>query len=136
MGGGQGPNPVKGEQTLHIEGLLRPEGAVVVEGGDALGWWHEPGRPRDGDRVHKRGDRPFARTLSSGGQGIAAEGLHPAGKEQGQRQEQQAGRLQPDHPAVRHRGEQEFPCWQLNRGSQPNQKPARQSRAGEIDQLE
>src|SRR5207249_7260608 len=32
------------EGKLEIDWLLGPQGAVVVEGGDALGGWHEVGR--------------------------------------------------------------------------------------------
>ena len=34
-------DPVEGEQDLEIERLFRPERAVIVESGDALGWLDE-----------------------------------------------------------------------------------------------
>ena len=37
MGRGERLHPVEGEEELEVQGLLGPEGAIVVEGGDALG---------------------------------------------------------------------------------------------------
>ena len=43
---GERLHPVKGEGYLEVDGLLRPERAVVVERGDPLGGRHEvPSRP-------------------------------------------------------------------------------------------
>jgi hypothetical protein len=54
--GGHRLHAVEGEQDLEVERLLRPERAVVVERGDALGGRHEVGRTRLRDALDERDD--------------------------------------------------------------------------------
>ena len=43
MLGGELLDPIHGEEQLEVDRFLRPEAAVVVEGGDALGFGNEIG---------------------------------------------------------------------------------------------
>ena len=50
-------DPIEGEECLEVDGLLGPQGAVVVEDGDALGGQHEvrrAGRPHCCHESHDR----------------------------------------------------------------------------------
>jgi hypothetical protein len=52
-----GLDPVEGEDDLEIVGLLGPQRAVIVEGGDALGHRHEIGSTGGRDPRHEVEDR-------------------------------------------------------------------------------
>ena len=58
---------VDDEGELDVHGLLDPEGAVVVEGGDALVGRDEVGRADVGDALHEVRDRLFGRGVVPGG---------------------------------------------------------------------
>jgi len=60
MARGQCLHPVEGEERLDIIGLLGPQRAVIVEGGDALGHRHEIGSAGGGDPHHEVEDHPLA----------------------------------------------------------------------------
>ena len=56
----EGLDPVDGKEQLEVERLLGPQGAVVVEGGDALGLRHEVRICRIGDSGNEVEDRSLA----------------------------------------------------------------------------
>ena len=50
------PDAVEYEDGLEVQGLLAPQGAVVVEHRDALGGGHEIERPTAGSFLNKADD--------------------------------------------------------------------------------
>src|SRR3546814_16258803 len=61
-------SPVEGEKELEVDRLLRPEGAVVVEDGDALLHRHEAAAAFRRHVLDERDNRGFGRTLVPGRQ--------------------------------------------------------------------
>jgi hypothetical protein len=74
MLGSERPDAVDGKEELEVERLLGPQGAVVVEGGDALGLRHEVGAGRIGDSTDKIEDRRFGIPVIPGRQRIGRSG--------------------------------------------------------------
>src|SRR5580658_3337460 len=62
---------LKGEEELYLEGLLAPEGSIVVKRGNALGWRHEFGASRLCHPCDKVEDRGFHRAVVPGGKRLA-----------------------------------------------------------------
>jgi hypothetical protein len=63
----QGLDPVDGEQELEVDRFLRPQGAVVVEDGDPLGFGDELGGRRVGDPNDKIENGLSGGTIVPGG---------------------------------------------------------------------
>ena len=70
--GGQRLYPIKGECQLKVHRLLRPERAVVVENGDALGRVDKFGTVLGGDLLDKLHDGPLGLTVVPGGQRVGS----------------------------------------------------------------
>jgi hypothetical protein len=63
-------HPIHRKDDLEVHGLLRPQRAVVVEGGDALVNRDEVGAARRRHARNEVGDRLLDRAVIPGGQGI------------------------------------------------------------------
>ena len=71
---GEGPDAVEDEPELDIAGLLTPEGAVVVEDGDAVTLRHELVAAVRGDRGDEVEDRLLGGTVVPRGKGCVRHG--------------------------------------------------------------
>jgi hypothetical protein len=94
----QGLDPVDGEEELEIDGLLGPQRAVVVEGGDALGGGHEVRAALPGDPGDEVEDGLPGRPVVPAGQGrallrICRAPTHERYRRDGQRAEQESANL-------------------------------------------
>jgi hypothetical protein len=84
--GGQRLHPVQREQSLEIQRLLGPQGAVVVEHGDALGRWNVIGALPVGHLLYERQDGLLRLAVVPGRQRV---GGFPHGKGGSIRQQDQ-----------------------------------------------
>ncbi|MND60737.1 hypothetical protein D3C80_519740 [compost metagenome] len=76
----------QGEQQLEVHRLLAPQGAVVVEHGNAVLGFDEVLAVLIGDRLHELDDLLFRRTVVPGGQWLGC--LHQQRQAQGQGQQE------------------------------------------------
>ncbi|BCQ61850.1 hypothetical protein PBOI14_36000 [Pseudomonas sp. Boi14] len=80
---------VEGEQHLEIGRLLAPQGAVVVEHGNALGGFHVVRAALGGHRLDEGENALLARAVLPRGQGVAV----GQGQQRGGQQQQQEGQV-------------------------------------------
>jgi hypothetical protein len=63
-------HPVERENGLRVKQVLDPERAVIVEGGDAVGWRHVVGAALGGHRLDELDDRRLGSAVVPGWQWI------------------------------------------------------------------
>ncbi|MCY1244814.1 hypothetical protein D9M72_579130 [compost metagenome] len=85
----------EGEQQFEVHRLLAPQGAVVIEHGNAVFGFDEVLAVLIGDRLHELDDLFFRRTVVPGGQWLGC--LHQQRQAQGQGQQKLEARVAQRH---------------------------------------
>ena len=79
--GGHAFDFVEGKQLLEITRLFAPQGAIVVEHGDARFGFYKALAVRRGNRLDKLNDAFFRRAFVPGGQGVGSQGEQRQGEQ-------------------------------------------------------